>query len=160
MTRSEVTMSERSMHTLDLGVVIVANLINLLLTVIFLARVKALTRATPVERIAGLATVALALPLAAVVIINAIAKRGGWLWGLPLITIAYLSVEFILDYALKIDFRSTEWLAPYLILFYLSEFAMIGYTFMVGKPYGFITLVTYFINMAATFYSYGRVRHG
>lgn len=150
----------RAFRLVDLGVFVVANVINLLLVVIFLARAGAMTRETPVERIAGLVVVAMALPLAAAVVANALARRGGWFWGLPLVTLVYLIVEFVLDYALRMDFRSTGLLVPYLILFYLGQFAMIGYAFMVGKPHGFITLVTYFINLAATFYSYARVRHG
>lgn len=153
-------MLERYGRVVDLGVFFIANLINVLLMVIFLARARAGTRDTPVENIAGWITVAMALPLIVAIIVNIAAKRGGWLWILPLVTVLYLIVEFILDYALKIDFRSTGLLVPYLILYYLSEFSMIGYAFMVGKPYGFVTLVTYFINMAATFYSYARVRHG
>ena len=153
-------MLERYERVVDLGVFGIANLINLLLVVIFLARARAGTRDTLVENIAGWITVAMALPLIAAIIVNIAAKRGAWLWILPLVTVIFLIVEFILDYALKIDFRSTGLLVPYLILYYLGQFAMVGYTFMIGKPYGFITLVTYFINLAATFYSYAQVRHG
>jgi hypothetical protein len=49
---------------------------------------------------------------------------------------------------------------PYLLLFYLALMAMIGYSFLLGKTYGYITLATYFLHMAATAYSYGRVKHG
>ena len=128
--------------------------------VIFLARAKMGTRDSLLENIAGLIIVVMILPLIAAIIVNIAAKRGAWLWVLPLVTVVFLIVEFILDYVLKTDFRSTGLLAPYLILYYLAQFAMVGYTFMVGKPYGFITLVTYFINLAATFYSYARVQHG
>ena len=153
-------MLERYERVVDLGVFGIANLINVLLVVIFLTRARAGTRDTLVENIAGWITVAMALPLIAAIIVNIAAKRGAWLWILPLVTVIFLIVEFILDYALKIDFRSTGLLVPYLILYYLGQFAMVGYTFMIGKPYGFITLVTYFINLAATFYSYAQVRHG
>ncbi len=54
----------------------------------------------------------------------------------------------------------TAWLGPYLLSYYLALFAMIGYAFLAGKPYGFVTLITYFINLAATFYSYALVGHG
>jgi hypothetical protein len=148
------------LRAVDLGVFVIANSINLLLVVIFVARAQAGTRETRVEHAAGLVVVAMALPLAVAVAVNVIAKREWWFWALPLVTVAYLIVEFVLDYALQVDFRRGGLLAPYLILFYLGQFAMIGYSFSVGKPHGFITLVTYFINLAATFYSYARVRHG
>jgi hypothetical protein len=153
-------MLERYDRLVDLGVFGIANLINMLLVVIFLARARTGTRDTPVENIAGWIIVVMTLPLIAAIIMNIAAKRGAWLWILPLGTVVYLIVEFTLDYALKLDFRRTGLLAPYLILYYLAQFAMVGYASMVGKPYGFITLVTYFINLAATFYSYARVGHG
>ena len=63
-------------------------------------------------------------------------------------------------YILQINFRSTRLLGPYLLLYYLAILGMIGYSFQIGKTYGFITLLTYFINQIATFYSYFRVGHG
>jgi hypothetical protein len=73
--------------------------------------------------------------------------------------VAFLVVEFVLDYWLKFNFRHTAWLGPYLLLYYLALFAMIGYAFLAGKPSGYVTLITYFINLAATYFSYARVGH-
>jgi hypothetical protein len=142
---------------IDLAVFVIANLINLLITAMFLARARKLPQA---GNVIGLVVVAMAIPLAAAVVMNLLSKRNWPFWILPLMTIAYCILEFILDYILKVDFRHSSLLIPYLISFYLGLFAMIGYTFLVGKRYGFITLVTYFINLAATFYSYARVGHG
>jgi hypothetical protein len=156
-----IMFNPKFMHAIDLGVVIIANLINLLLVVMFLARAAAGTRENPVERGVSLVILAMAIPLAGALVINLLAKRGAWYAILPAMTIAFLALELILDYVLKIDFRNMgKVLAPYLILYYLNQFAMIGYSFMVAKPYGFLTLVTYFINLAATFYSFARVKHG
>jgi len=144
-------------RTIDLAVFVIANLINLLIAAMFLARARRLSH---VENFVGLVTVAMAIPLAAAVVMNLLSKRNWPFWILPLIMIAYCILEFILDYILKVDFRHSSLLVPYLISFYLGLFAMIGYTFLVGKRYGFMTLVTYFISLAATFYSYARVGHG
>ncbi len=38
--------------------------------------------------------------------------------------------------------------------------AMIGYSFLIGKTYGFVTLGTYFLGLFATWYSYSKVGHG
>ena len=73
--------------------------------------------------------------------------------------VLFLVVEFVLDYWLKFNFRHTAWLGPYFLVYYLALFALIGYAFLTGKSYGFITLMTYFINVAATFFSYARVGH-
>ena len=142
---------------LDLVVVIIANLLNLILSLIFLNRVFGRAEW---EHWLGYGTLIMALPLTIIAIANLVGRRSWAFWVLPLVMVAYLTVEFVLDYWLKFNFRQTAWLGPYLLLYYLALFAMIGYAFMVGKSYGFVTLVTYFINLAATFFSYTRVGHG
>lgn len=142
---------------MDLVVVIVANLLNLILSLIFLNRVFGRMEW---EHGLGYGTLIMIFPLTIVALANLTGGRGWAFWILPLVMVAFLAFEFVLDYWLKFNFRQTAWLGPYLLLYYLALFAMIGYSFLVAKPYGFITLITYFLNLAATFYSYARVGHG
>ena len=72
----------------------------------------------------------------------------------------FLIIEVVLDYVLKSDFRNTSLIGPYLLLYYISILGMIGYSFLVEKKYGFITLVTYFLSQFAALYSYMKVGHG
>jgi hypothetical protein len=74
--------------------------------------------------------------------------------------VVFCVIEYLVDYALEVEFRGRRAMKPYLLLFYLALMAMIGYSFLLGKTYGYITLATYFLHMAATAYSYGRVKHG
>ncbi len=37
---------------------------------------------------------------------------------------------------------------------------MIGYAFAAGKQYGVVTLVTFFLNLSATWYSHSKAGHG
>jgi hypothetical protein len=150
-------MSFRLFRIADLGVFAVANAINLLLIIMFLARAR---RAQVVEKITGLVIVAMAVPLAAAATISAVGHRAWWTWGLPLFMIVFCVVEYLVDYALKVKFRDTRAMKPYLILYYLALMSLIGYSFLLGKIYGYVTLATYFLHMAATAYSYGKVRHG
>jgi hypothetical protein len=71
-----------------------------------------------------------------------------------------IQVEFVLDYWLELDFRHSRLLGPYLLLYYLALMGMIGYSFQVGRVFGFVTLATYFLQLAATGYSYRKVGHG
>ena len=142
---------------LDLVVVAFANLLNLILSLIFLNRVYGRAQW---EHWLGYGTLVMAVPLAVIAVVNLAGGRSWAFWVLPLIMVVYLAIEFLLDYVLKLNFRHSALLGPYLLTFYLAEFAMIGYAFVAGKSYGFITLVTYFINLAATFYSYARAGHG
>lgn len=142
---------------IDLAVFIIANLVNLLLVGIFLARPGGLSK---VEYVLGLVMVCLILPVGLAVLLNALAKREWWAVVLPLLLILFLVIELLLDYVLKLDFRTTALLWPYLAVFYIALMAMVGYSFLVGRVYGFITLGTYFLSLAATWYSYVKVGHG
>jgi len=93
-------------------------------------------------------------------VLNALGGHPWWTSVLPGLLVLYDAVEFLLDYVLKFDFRHSHWLGPYLGLYYLALMGMIGYTFLIGKSFGFVTLITYFINLAATAFSYARVQHG
>jgi hypothetical protein len=146
-----------SFRSIDLSVVIIANLTNLLLAVMFFFRGRGKPRT---GNAFGWGAVILGIPLLAAVILNAIGARPWWTFILPGLLVLYDAVEFVLDFILKFDFRHSRWLGPYLGLYYLALMGMIGYAFAVGKPTGFITLVTYFINLAATAWSYARVQHG
>jgi hypothetical protein len=141
----------------DLGLIISANLYNLLMIVVFLSRVR---RQKRLEKAAGLVTVLIGVPLILAAILNAAARRELWSLLLPLPLTLHCALELFVDYIWKLDFRSMRWLWPYLGLFYLGQWLLIGYAFAVGKPSGFITLLTYFLCLGAAAYSYTKVRHG
>lgn len=141
----------------DQLVVLIANLYNLLLAGIFLSRPRGMKR---LERMLGLIGVGLGLPLTVALIINLGAERAWWFWVLPGLLLVFMLVELLLDYILRIEFRRTRLLGPYLLLYYAALMGMIGYAFQVRTVYGFATLGTYFINLLATWYSYSRVGHG
>jgi hypothetical protein len=142
---------------IDTGLVAIAILANLLLVGIFLSRPAQRERA---EFVLGLVFVALALPLAAAVTLNARAGRPWWTIALPIPLIQFCGIELILDYLFKVELRHTPLLQPYLILYYVSLVAMMGYAFGVGRAAGLVTLGTYALNLAATWYSYTQVGHG
>ena len=146
-----------NLRIIDIGIFTIANVVNLLLVGIFLSRPKGLKK---LEHVFGLITVSMILPLGAAIILNMLGKRQWWTMVLPLILILFLKVELLVDYVMKWNFRKTRWLWPYLLLYYLALMAMIGYSFLIGKTYGFVTLGTYFLSLFATWYSYAKVGHG
>jgi hypothetical protein len=139
--------------TIDYLLFVVANLANLLTAGIFLSRVAGQDRA---ETVLGLVFVSLALPAAAAVVLNALAGREWWTILLPVPLIAFCIVELLLDYVLHIEFRTTGLRWPYLILYYVALISMVGYSFGIGKPYGFVTLATYMVNLGATGYAFSK----
>ncbi len=144
-------------QTIDLAVVIIANLANLLLAGMFVARAIGQAR---VARGLGTGVVVPAVPLIVAVALNAVNGREWWTVVLPGLLVAYCAFEFVLDYVLRSDFRHTRLLGPYLLLYYAGLMGMIGYAFLVDKLAGFVTLATYFVSLGATFYSFARAGHG
>lgn len=141
----------------DMLVFILANLINILLIIIFISRPLKWEKT---EYISGLIMTALGIPLIIISIINFAAGREWWSYILPLFMIAFLIIELFFDYIYKLNFRETKLLIPYLIFFYLGLFGMIGYNFLTLRIFGYITLSTYFLQLLATWYSYSKVGHG
>jgi hypothetical protein len=141
-------------HTIDLAVVVIANLINLALIGLFLSRPLGLPK---IEYFLGLFLSALALPLISLAVLNYQAEREWWAYVLPLVMATFLLIEFILEYLLGINWRTTWLKGPFLLFYYLSLMFMIGYAFLTGIIFGAITLITYFLGLAATWYSYTRV---
>lgn len=146
-----------SYRTVDLVLFLVANLVNLLIVAIMLSR--PLGR-KDLERRLGLVVIACALPVGLAVVLNAVGKREWWAVVLPLPLLLHFVVELLLDYVLRFEFRKTRWLGPYLLIFYAGQMGMIGYSFLAFDRWGFVTLGTYFLSLAATGYSYSRVGHG
>ena len=147
-------MNEDGKRKLDLAVVVIVNLFNLMVVGLMLARVA------QIDYDLGVPLILMAVLLIAASLFNLIGKRDKWFTILPLILGVYLLTEWLLDYVFKIEFRSTWLLGPYLLLFYAGQMGMIGYAFLVKKSYGALTLVTYFLSLAATAYSYVNVGHG
>jgi hypothetical protein len=143
-------MNENSYHLLDIVVFVIANLTNLLLAIMFLLRARGRPR---IGNGFGWVSVSFGIPLIIAIILNALGTRPWWTVVLPGLMVAYDLTEFLLDLLLKFDFRHSRWLGPYLGLYYLGLMGMIGYAFAVGKPFGFITLATYFTGLAATAYA-------
>jgi hypothetical protein len=142
---------------LDQVMVVVANLINLIVIGIFVSRVR---RNSNLEHSLGLFMVSLAIPIGAIVLHNSLDGREWWTVVLPSIMVLYLSLEFALDYALKIEFRNTIFLWPYLIVFYAALMGLIGFAFLTSRWQGYVTLLTYFLGLIATWYSHSKVGHG
>jgi hypothetical protein len=67
----------------------------------------------------------------------------------------YLLIEFLLDYALKFDFR-TKWIThvPYIILEYLALFSLIGIASDINRTWGWIVGIAFWILIACLIYLY------
>lgn len=144
-------------EVVDIGLFVIANFINLAVALLLIARARGMVK---IERDLGYAVVAMIVPVTLAIGFNIAAGRELWTIIMPSLLLLFLFVELLFDYILKLEFRYTRLLGPYLLTYYLGLMAMIGYSFGIGELFGFVTLATYFINLAATGYSYSRVKHG
>ena len=136
---------------IDLTVVYLANLINILIAFLFLARMSGLTE---IENTLGIAVITMGFALGYIAYLNKKNRRDKWETYLLIPIFLFMIVELILDYILVLDFRSTIVAGPYILLYYMGAWGLIGYSFRFEKRWGFITLGTYFIMMILSIYPY------
>lgn len=142
---------------IDLVVVVCANIFNLMMVAIFLLRTS---RNSQAEKVVGILQFPLGLILAGAVFYNLIQGRGLWWVVLPALMVVFILIELLFDYILQLNFRQSRLLGPYLLFYYSAQMGLIGYAFLVNRNFGMITLLTYFMSLGATGYSYSKVGHG
>jgi hypothetical protein len=129
---------------IDLIVVCTANLINVIMSLLFVVRISNLPQ---VEDIPGIVVMIMGFGLGYIAFINRKNKRDKWETYLLIPIFLFFIVELVLDYILNFDFRSTALVGPYILFYYVGLWGLIGYAFRFDKKWGFLTLVTYFLNM-------------
>ncbi len=139
-----------SKENLNLLGAIVANLNNIILTAIFLARI---TKYPKAEFWLGALFISTIIPLG-YLFVKAFAMNRPFLYFLQLaLMIAFILMELLLDYILKIDFRQNRSLViPYLTLFYASFGGMIGVASQNGKLWAPVTGVTFLAMVALSLF--------
>ena len=128
----------------DLIVVYLANLINVIMTILFTARIFGLPQ---VEYLLGIVGMVMGFVLGYIAFLNKKNKRDKWEAYLLIPIFLFFIVDLILDYVLTFEFRSTAIVGPYVLLYYVGLWGLIGYSIRFDKKWGFLTLATYFMNM-------------
>jgi hypothetical protein len=129
---------------IDLIVVFTANLINVIMALLFVVRIYNLSQ---VEDIFGIVVMIMGFGLGYIAFVNWRNKRDKWETYLLIPVFLFFIVELLLDYILNYDFRNTMLVGPYILFYYVALWGLIGYAFRFNKKWGFLTLATYFLNM-------------
>jgi hypothetical protein len=67
-------------------------------------------------------------------------------------TLAWLVVEALLDYILKIDFSNVRWiLISYVVLFFAGTGGMLGVAVHAGRSWGIASIVLFLVMTVLTF---------
>ncbi len=127
---------------------IIANLNNVFLIGIFLARIY---KYPTIEYWLGLLFISTIIPLI-LMLVKAFEMNRPLLYFVQLILmISFILLELLLDYILKIDFRQNRNIViPYVTLFYATFGGMIGIASHTGKSWLLITIFTFLL---MTFFS-------
>jgi hypothetical protein len=129
---------------IDLFAVCLANLINVVMSALFLARIVDLSW---VQYALGIVAMAMGFTLGYVALRNRLDRRNGWDTYLLVPIVLFFVVELYLDYIAPSDFRHTSIAGPYVLLYFIGLWGLIGYSFRFSKKWGIVTLATYFLNM-------------
>ncbi|MBD3201931.1 MAG: hypothetical protein GF316_18085 [Candidatus Lokiarchaeota archaeon] len=109
-----------------------------------------------VANISGKLFIILGLPLFLIVFINLLLIREWWYWLFPSILLIFIIFTLIVDIIKKIEFRNPKnykILIPFLILYYVGLILTWGITWTIGAIFGFITMISYFFQLAASVYA-------
>ncbi len=122
---------------------ILANLINILVISVFIAR---LSNRPKIEYWFGIILILSIVPLI-YLFITAIGFKRPLLYFIQIgLMIIYLVVELMLDYILKIEFRQTQSIViPYVMLFFAGTGGMIGIASNAGKVWTILTIISFLI---------------
>ncbi len=152
-----MNVKDNSMHgfviyrKIDLIVVYFANLINILIAFLFIARMSGLTE---LENCLGIAVIIIGFVLGYIAYFNKKNSRDKWETYLLIPIFLFMIIELMLDYIFVLDFRNSIIVGPYILLYYIGAWGLIGYSFRFEKMWGFITLGTYFLMMIISIYPY------
>jgi len=130
---------------------------NLLLVSIFYSR---RIRNEGLLRKFGLAYLILTIPLTIISLIFSIVEgMASWYTIYLAIVLVYLLVEALLDWVLKIDFRSNwKLLIPYLVLYFFANYALVMIVWRTNLTLGIIILVLYIIQLIFNALSHNKVK--
>ncbi len=122
---------------------IVANLINVLVITVFIAR---LSHRPKIEYWLGIALISTLIPLT-YLFITAVGFKRPFLYFIQIgLMITYLVVELLLDYVLKVNFRQNQGVViPYVMLFFAGTGGMIGVANHAGKVWTVVTVISFLI---------------
>ena len=129
-----------------------AILLNVLIILIFLARIKGLERT---EHLFGYIVISCIVPLSIVLINYILIGADLWIIIYIIIIISFLIVEMVLDYLLKLDFRTNlKIVVPYTIFYYIAFWGLLAISFVIDLVIGFIVFAVFAVSLIVTIYTH------
>jgi len=128
---------------------VLAYFIDITVILIFIVR---LMRRPALEHGLGLALMIAAFPLVYLLAVAPSLQRPAIYYIQIGLMLAFLLVEFLLDYVLKIDFRNTRWMIiAYVMVFFSGTGGMIGVASQAGRAWAVPAVVLFLVMTALAF---------
>jgi hypothetical protein len=130
----------------------IAIFLNILISIIFIVRYRG---PEGLEHKIGYFVIACAIPLVVILINYIIIANDLWIIIYIVIIISFLILETILDYILKLNFRTNlKIVVPYVFFFYIAFWGLLAISFVINLVIGFIVFGTFMINIVITIYTH------
>ncbi len=124
-----------------------------IMTLTILVFVFRLARQLTAESVTGIIYVLAIVPLLYLLIQAAQVDRPAIYYLQIILMIAFILVEFLLDYVFKLEFRQTQWIVvSYVTLFFASTGGMIGIASLAGRAWSLSAIILFLTMAGLAFY--------
>ena len=145
-----LAVERRRVESTDLIGAVTALLIYGLTIAVFGARLADKAR---VEHGLGIAVILLAAPLVYLLLVADAHSRSPLYFVQLSLMLLFLIVELLLDYVLRVDFRSVRWMTiGYATLFFAGTGGMLGVAAHAGRPWSYASIVLFLLMAALAFF--------
>jgi hypothetical protein len=141
-----------SLNFFDGFFLFIAILMNFLIIAIFIVRKKGFEQ---LEHKIGYIVISCAIPLFIIMLNYILIGKELWIIIYIIIIISFLMIEMVLDYILKIDFRTNlKIVVPYVIIYYIAFWGLLAISFVINLIAGFIVFGVFILNLISTIYAH------
>lgn len=135
----------------------VAIALNVKIILIFLARYRGLDG---LEHKIGYLVIACIIPLIIILINYILIGKELWIIIYIIIIISFLTFEMILDYILKLNFRTNlKIVVPYTLFYYVAFWGLLAISFVINLVIGFIIFSIFMLSVVVTIYTHKKEKN-
>jgi hypothetical protein len=135
----------------------VAIALNVKIILIFLARYRGLDG---LEHNIGYLVIACIIPLIIILINYILIGKELWIIIYIIIIISFLTFEMILDYILKLNFRTNlKIVVPYTLFYYVAFWGLLAISFVINLVIGFIIFSIFMLSVVVTIYTHKKEKN-
>lgn len=126
--------------------------LNILIILIFLARYRG---PEGLEHKIGYAVIVCIIPFTIILLNYILIGKDLWIVIYIIIIISFLIFEMILDYILKLNFRTNpKIVGPYVLFYYIAFWGLLAISFVIDLLIGFVVFGIFMLSVVVTIYTH------